>query len=208
MANYSEFLELGFPIIALFCFIALAASYFFEAGKVGMPSGMTNLFVMIVSAFLAVVAVFLAWGPTFMARLSVHLFLLGMSGIFGVATDKRSVKMFFVVFGAITTLCLIGSAAFLTSNAQISFVDISTAACNTYFNTVSSTRCKDNGYLMFLRVMGAIAIFATLAAIGAVLFSLEDASANNQQSNTHTKSPHHAILNSSRGTQLNSMYYV
>jgi hypothetical protein len=188
MANYSEFLELGFPIIALFCFIALAVSYFLEAGKVGMPSGITNIFVMIVSAYLIAVAIFLAWGPSLMARLSVHLFLLGMSGLFGVATDKRSVKMFFVVFGAITTLCLIGSAAFLTGSAQTSFVDISSTNCYSYFMS-NVDRCKDDGYLMFCRVIGAIAIFATLAAIGAVLFSIvDDAPAENQQSNTHTKS--------------------
>jgi hypothetical protein len=42
---------------------------------------------------------------------------------------------------------------------------------------------------MFCRVIGAIAIFATLAAIGAVLFSIvDDAPAENQQTNTRTKS--------------------
>lgn len=186
MANYGEFLQLGFPIIALFCFIALAVSYFLEAGKVGIPSGLPSLFTFVVSAYLILVAIFMSWGPGIMARLSVHLFILGLSGMFAVATDKRSVKVFFVVFGAITELCLIGSAAFLTATGQTSFVDVSSLDCMGYFRE-SVDRCGDENYLMFLRVIGAIAIFALLAAVGAVLTTIVDdgAADNSSPRKTH-----------------------
>lgn len=173
MASYSEFLELGFPIIALICFILLARHYFLEAGQIVIPSDKSNLFVTATSAYLIFTGIFLAWGPALMARMSTHLVLLGISGIYGISADKRSAKIFFVVFGAITALCLIGSASFLTGVSQKSFVDISSIECSLYFNKDVS-RCKDSGYIMFCRVIGVFAIFATLAAVVSTLFSIAD----------------------------------
>ncbi len=152
-----------------FCSLAMSAIFFMDTKFSGLPSGMTDLVAFLCSVYLVVAGIFLAWGPATMARLSVHIVLLGISGFYGVLTNKYEVKLFFVVFGAFVTLLLFGSGFIFTGiTGGMSFIDITETGCKTFFGS-NADRCADDGYLMFLRIIGTIAIFVLIAGIVCLL---------------------------------------
>lgn len=117
--------------------------------------------------FLTLAAVFLTFGPGDMRKLSIHLFVLGLSAVLGVATAASHFAVFFVFFGTITFLAMIGSANFLGYTSLMHH--ISEAQCRVYFNPANPAQapslCNDDGYLQFLRVVSAFSYFVVAATL-------------------------------------------
>ncbi len=174
MANdLASFEEAGYPTITLICFaIVLLLGFFACRNNFNLRSGKNGgIAGIVIAIFLLAAAVFLTFGPAGMRRLSIHLFILGVSGLFGVATGNSRITYFNLIFGLITFMCLIGSAAILGYGSQMHHV--SSADCNLFF-TKPQDVCKDDGYLQWLRVISVVSYYVVAAQIVLGLTSQEN----------------------------------
>lgn len=99
-----------------------------------------------------------AFGPR-SAILGLQLMMQAAIGVFAIYSANAYASLVFAVIGLFNELGLIGSNFLFNYNQPIWTLD--TVQCNLYFEQdpdANIERCKDDGYLEFLRVIGTLEI--------------------------------------------------
>jgi len=104
-------------------------------------------------------AVFFVFTPvSTVQRIGIHLFLIGAAGAYTVLSGEQNSLKFFIVFSALTLICMIGSAAFF------GYFDIWSRISPADCYAVGNDRCT-KGYLTWIRIIAAFDMYLLLFAI-------------------------------------------
>lgn len=151
-----------------------------------------NFVFTILSLWIIASGVFLIFGPPEgVFPLGILYFFLGCMGFFGSTTGNETLMTFFVFFGIIVWLIAVGANALFISAGSGRVESITTGGCNTAFGVQfggkSLDRCKDDGFLNYLRFVAILNQFVLSAAFVVAILNyaapdlLQDGSAPQDQ---------------------------
>lgn len=180
-----DFTQKAFPIIFLVGLaIILVIAVLLSLRTGGTIGHMRNHLVFaVINILLLVLGVFLIFGPDGSVRAEVIGIQLILQAIIGHIIIFSATPLFwqkvYTVLAIFNGLCLIGSLSYLSYGAPIWALD--TAQCNFYFGATSAlNRCKTDGYLQFLRIVGSIAFLLDVIAAIITLTAWLDPASNDR----------------------------
>lgn len=170
-SGLGDFTREAFPAIACVAgFFIIAYALYYSHVKAGAAGWRNHALWFIFDLLLALWGFFLIFGPDNLASTSSNNFnspraaIIGLQliiqaaiGVFAVYAANAYASLAFAMLGMFNLLCLIGSNLLFNYNQPIWTLD--QQQCNTYFASFDLQRCRDDGYLQFLRVIGMFAIF-------------------------------------------------
>jgi len=170
-SGLGDFTRSAYPAIACVAgFFIIAYALYYSHVKAGAAGWRNHALWFIFDLLLALWGFFLIFGPDNLASTSSNNFnspraaIIGLQliiqaaiGVFAVYAANAYASLAFAMLGMFNLLCLIGSNLLFNYNQPIWTLD--QFQCNTYFASFDLQRCRDDGYLQFLRVIGMFAIF-------------------------------------------------
>jgi len=172
-SGLGDFTRSAYPAIATVAgFFIIAYSLYYSHVKAGAAGWRNHALWFIFNLLLALWGFFLIFGPDNnpsgnslsnfnsprAAIIGLQLIIQAAIGIFAVYAANAYASLAFAMLGMFNLLCLIGSNYLFNYNQPIWTLD--QAQCNLYFASFDLQRCRDDGYLQFLRVIGMFAIFS------------------------------------------------
>lgn len=169
-SGLGDFTREAYPAIATVAgFFIIAYSLYYSHVKAGAAGWRNHALWFIFDLLLALWGFFLIFGPDNLsystvgasapraAIIGLQLIIQAAIGVFAVYAANAYASLAFAMLGMFNLLCLIGSNLLFNYNQPIWTLD--QQQCNTYFASFDLQRCRDDGYLQFLRVVGMFAIF-------------------------------------------------
>jgi len=176
MAGAQDFTTKGYPTIATVGgFFIFAYTLYYSAAKTGYGGWRNHGVWFFTNLLLWLFGLFLVFGPDSLtvaaattagpraAILWLQLMVQASIGAFAIYSANAYASLVFALVGIFNELALIGSLWLFNYNQPIWILD--TNQCNAYFSNAASgpdfqvwTRCHDDGYLEFLRVIGTLEI--------------------------------------------------
>jgi hypothetical protein len=135
----------------------------------------SKIFMIVCLIFLYCVGIFLTFGPDVApgiagasnnpraAIIGLQLLLQVALGVYLLYHPTPIITDIYIIFGIFNLLALMGSNYLFNYNFAI--WTLAEAPCNQYFGGDDYTRCDNDGYLQFLRIMGHLATLVLLASI-------------------------------------------
>lgn len=172
-SGLGDFTREAYPAIATVAgFFIIAYALYYSHVKAGAAGWRNHALWFIFDLLLALWGFFLIFGPDNLsygvsgvsatsapraAIIGLQLIIQAAIGVFAVYAANAYASLAFAMLGMFNLLCLIGSNLLFNYNQPIWTLD--QAQCNAYFASFDLQRCRDDGYLQFLRVVGMFAIF-------------------------------------------------
>jgi len=168
--NSANYARSGYPVITIVCGTMLLAIVYLKSITLG--SIMNDGTWALVNVILYISAVNLACGPDLptdstvagrAATIGMQLMIQVAIGIFAIHSLSLSAAGAYAMLTIFNILCLLGSNSLFNYNSPIWELD--TTNCNLYFGSLNIDRCSDNGFLMWLRVLGHFTILIEFVAL-------------------------------------------
>lgn len=172
-ADDKNFNQTGYPIIMVVGAVLFVVAAALKAKKHGSLFGYKNhLFFFIMNLILLFAGICLILGPDEGGiRAPIIGLMLCMQFCLGLliwSTNSHALRKAYALFGMFNLLSLFGVHNLFGFSSAIWRFD--TAGCNAYFVELGLNRCKTDGYLQFLRVLGCVAILSLFFSTAECLF--------------------------------------